>query len=69
MTGAPATVSDNRRRFFHDRFPVRVGHIGDKHIARLNTVHFADIVNNFYRTCADTMTNGATFGNDFPLRM
>ena len=69
MTGTPAAVGDDRRRFFHDRFPVRVGHVGHQHVAGLDAVHFADIVNDLYRTRADAMADSAPFRNNLSLRM
>ncbi|MNW11185.1 hypothetical protein D3C71_2085760 [compost metagenome] len=69
MTGTSTTVSDDGRGFLHDRFPVRVGHVRHQHVARLNTVHLADVVDHFHRTGTDTMTNRTPFSNDFALRM
>ncbi len=69
VTGTAATVGDNRRRLFHDRFPVRVGHVGDQHVARLDTVHFADVVDHLHRTCADAVTDSTAFSDDVALRM
>src|SRR5699024_4546968 len=42
VTGASATVGDNRRGAFHDRFPIGIGHVRDQHVARLHAVHFVD---------------------------
>ena len=33
MTGPTTPVGHDRRRPFHDRLPVRVGHVGDQHLA------------------------------------
>ena len=67
VTGTPAAVGDNRRGFFHDRFPVRVGHVGNQYVAWLNAIHLADIVDHLDRTGANAVADGAPFGDDLPL--
>ena len=69
MAGTTAAVGDDSRRFLHDRFPVRVGHVGHQHVAWLNTVHLADVVDHFDRTGTDAVTDGAAFRHDFTLRV
>ncbi len=44
VAGAPAAVGDDRRGALHHRLPVRVGHVGDQHVARLDLVHLGGIV-------------------------
>ena len=67
MAGTTAAVGDDGRRFLHDRFPVRVGHVGHQYVAWLNTVHLADVVDHFHRTGTDAVTNRATFRHNFAL--
>ena len=69
MTGTTATVGDNRRCFLHDRFPVRIGHVGNQYVAWFDTVHFADVLDDFDRTRANAVTDSTTFSNNFTLRM
>ena len=69
VTGTTATVGDNRRCFLHDRFPVRVGHVGNQYVAWFDTVHFADVLDDFDRTRANAVTDSTTFSNNFTLRM
>ena len=45
MADAPASVGDNGAGDLHDRFPVRVGDVGDQHLAALG----ADGSATFYR--------------------
>ena len=69
VTGTAATVSDNCCCFLHDRFPVRVGHVGNQYVTWFDTVHFADVMNDFDRTRANAVADGATFSNNFTLSM
>ena len=41
VAGAAAAIGDDGRGALHDRLPVRIGHVGDQHIAGLHAVHFA----------------------------
>ena len=43
MAGAPAAVGDDRRGALHDRLPVRVGHVGDQHVAALHARHLRGV--------------------------
>ncbi len=61
VAGTPATVGDDSARALHHRFPVRVGHVGDQHIARLDLVHFRYVVDHADLAGADTLANGAAF--------
>ena len=67
VAGTSAAVGDDRRGFLHDRFPVRVGHVGDQHVARFDAVHLADIVDHLHRAGANAVADGAPFGDDLPL--
>ena len=69
MAGTPAAVGNDRRRFFHDRLPIRVGHVGHQYIARLNAVHFTDVLNDFHRARSDAVADSTPFRNDAPLRV
>ena len=42
VAGASAAVGDDGGSAFHDRFPVRVCHVGDQYIARLHFVHILE---------------------------
>ena len=59
VTGSAAPVSYDCRRALHHRFPVRVRHVGNQHIARLNSIHFAHVANNFGFALADFLANAA----------
>ncbi|MNQ41558.1 hypothetical protein D3C85_552360 [compost metagenome] len=59
VAGAPATVGDDGAGALHDRFPVRVGHIGNQHVAGLYLVHLGDIVDHPHLAGADLLANGA----------
>ncbi len=61
MAGAPAAVGDDGGGALHHRFPVRVGHVGDQHVAGLHTVHFLDVGDDAHRAGADALTDGAAF--------
>ncbi len=69
MAGTSAAIGDNGRSFFHDRFPVRVGHVGYQHVAGLNAVHFADIVDDLHRPCANAVADCPAFNHHFALVM
>ena len=64
MAGTAAAVRDNGARLLHHRFPVGVGHVGDKHITLLHAVHFAGVSNDSHRARTDLLTDGAAFGKD-----
>ena len=57
---APAAVGHDGRRPFHDRLPVRVGHVGHQHVAWLHLVHLGDVAHHANRTRADFLTNRPT---------
>ena len=62
MAGTAAAVSDDRRSTFHDRFPVRVCHVSNQHVTRLNTFHFRRIIDHAHRTGTDFLTNRTAGG-------
>ncbi len=61
VTGTPATVGNNGAGTLHHRFPIRVGHVGDQHIAGLHLVHLGDVVDDLDRAGADALADGAAF--------
>ena len=67
VAGTTAAVGNDSRRFLHDRFPVRVGHVGHQHVAWLNAVHLADVVDHLHRTGTDAVTDSTAFRHDFAL--
>ena len=61
VTGAAAAIGHDRRRTFHDRFPVRIGHVRDQHVARLQLVHFCNGANDPRLAGADLVTDRTAF--------
>ena len=59
MAGAAATVGDDRRRALHHRLPVRVGHVGDEHVAGLDARHLANVADDACRAGADALADAA----------
>jgi hypothetical protein len=62
VAGAPAAVGDDGAGALHHRLPVRVGHVGDEHVAGLYLVHLADVVHQAHRAGADLLADGAALG-------
>ena len=62
VAGAPAAVGDDGRGALHHRLPVRVGHVGDQHVAGLHLVHLADAVDQPHRAGADLLADRAALG-------
>ena len=62
MTGASTTIGHNRRRAFHHRLPVRIGHVGHENIACLYALHFGWVVNHAHRACTNFLPNRAACG-------
>ena len=67
MAGTPAAVGDYRRRALHDRFPIRVGHVGDQHVTGLQAIHLLDARNHPRSTRPDLLTDGTAFGQHLAL--
>src|SRR5690606_19035839 len=61
VAGTPAAIGDDGAGALHYPFPVRVGHVGDQHVARLHLIHLGDIVDHAYLAGADALTDGTTF--------
>ena len=59
MTGSSAAVGDNGRSALHDRLPVRIGHIGDQHIAGAHARHFLHVLDDSRVAGADTLADTA----------
>ena len=62
VAGAAPAVGDDRRGALHHRLPVRVGHVGDEHVARLDLVHFLRVGDDADRADADFLANGTAGG-------
>ena len=62
VAGAAAAVGDDRRGALHDRLPVRVGHVGDQHVAGLDLVHFLRVADDADRADADLLADGTAGG-------
>ena len=65
MAGTAATVGNNGRSPLHHRLPVRVGHIGNQHVAGLYPVHFVNAGDDLHRATADLVADTATFHQHF----
>ncbi len=59
VAGSAAAVRDDSRGPLHDRFPVRVGHVGDDHVTRLHARHFPCSGHDAGRARADALADGA----------
>src|SRR5262249_41467037 len=64
VTGAPATVGDDRARPLHDRLPVRVGHVGHQDLAGREPAHLLGRLEDLDRTGADLLADRAAFRED-----
>ena len=64
MTGATATVGDDRGGAFHDRLPVGVGHVGHEHVADNEIVHLIDRGQHLDRPGADLLPDCPPLGQD-----
>ena len=69
MAGSPTSVGDDRCGALHDRLPIRVGHVGHQHIARLHLVHVGNVVDDPHRTSADLLTDRPALHNDRALAL
>ncbi len=63
MAGAAAAVRHDCRGTFHHRFPVRVRHVGDEHIALLDAAHFVDAADDLGGAGADLLADAPAFAN------
>ena len=61
MAGAPPAVGNNRRRFLHDRFPVRVSDVGDEYFTGLEIANMGDGRDDTRRANGDLITDGQPF--------
>ena len=61
MAGTPTAVGDDRAGPLHHRLPVRVGHVGNQHVTRLNPVHLRDRMHQAHRPGPDLLADRATF--------
>lgn len=67
MAGTPAAIGDDGRSTLHDRLPVRVGHVGHQHVARLDLIHLLGREHQLHRTTADTLADGPASHQGAPL--
>ena len=59
VAGAAAPVRHDGGRQLHDRLPVRVGHVGDQHVAWLDLRHLGGIRHHAHRAAADLVADRA----------
>ena len=59
VAGTPAAVGDYGAGALHHRFPIRVGHVGDQHVARLHLVHLRHVMNDAHAPGTDLLADGA----------
>src|SRR5205085_7416828 len=59
VTGAAAAVGDDRGGALHDRLPVRIGHVGDQHVAALHARHLARVADDARGSGADALADAA----------
>src|SRR5690606_33503045 len=64
VTRTAPTIGNDGGSALHDRLPVRIGHVGDEHIARLDLVHFGNIAYPPHGTGTDFLPNGASGNQD-----
>ena len=62
VAGSSAAICHDRTGALHHWLPVRVGHVGDQHVAWLHLVHILDVVNHADRSGSNFLTNGAPLG-------
>ena len=69
VTGAAAAVGDDRRRALHHRLPVRIGHVGDQHVAGLHARHLGDVPDDARGSGADPLADAAAGAQDLRARL
>ena len=69
VTGSPTAIGHNGRGALHDRLPVGIGHVSDQHIARLNALHLAGILDNPDLASANFLANRATLDQHLARRL
>src|SRR6185436_10672173 len=57
VAGAAAAVGDDRGGDFHDRLPVRVGHVGDENVALLHLRHLRSVGDDAHVAAADLVAD------------
>ena len=67
VAGTAATVGDDGAGALHHRLPVRISHVRDQNIARLNLVHLGNVVDDTHAAGANALTNGTTFNQNSAL--
>ncbi|MNQ31146.1 hypothetical protein D3C85_445110 [compost metagenome] len=61
VAGTAATVGDDGAGALHDRFPVRVGHVGNQYVAWLDLVHLGHVLDDADLAGADALADGTAF--------
>ena len=69
MAGAPAAVGDDGGGALHHRLPVRIGHVGDQHVARPHPRHFLHVLDDPRVTCADALADAAAADEHLGARL
>src|SRR6056297_727333 len=69
MAGASAPVRDDGRGALHDRLPVRIGHVGDQHVAVLHPGHLLDAADDLGGADADLLADAAAAAEDVRPRL
>ena len=62
VAGAAAAVGHDRGRALHDRLPIRIGHVGDQHVAGLHALHFIGTAYDARAAGADALADAASLG-------
>ncbi len=60
MARAAAAIRDDGGRALHDRFPVRIRHVGDEHVAGLHLRHVLHVMDDARRARADALADAAS---------
>ncbi len=67
MAGSSAPVGNNGAGDLHDRFPVRIRHVGDQHFPFLELMNITCILNDMGNTLADLGADSLAGHNDIPF--
>ena len=59
MAGSSTSIGNNSRGSFHNRLPVRVGHVGNEDVAVPDAVHFLCVRDNFDRSASNPLADAA----------
>jgi hypothetical protein len=67
MAGSTAAVRHDGRRPFHDRLPVRIGHVGDEHLTVTELMHLLSRLEHSDRAGTDLLPDRPTLDEDRSL--